>query len=182
MKKLLYLCVAVLSLAFASCEKDEVGGTATQALAGEWYVTVDAVDANGNTIEGGKDFFGLGKFLLNTYNTAANESDKMWIDDNNNFWGYKVRMASDINNLTFTTGGEVTNAIASKKNDGTIYYCNVNVENGKVLPGAGLTPHGTAADSIVFYVSFDDDPYPARYGYSKYKVSGIRYTGLTLDD
>ena len=182
MKKLLYLCVAVLSLAFASCTKDEVGGTATQALAGEWYVTVDAVDANGNTIEGGKDFFGLGKFLLNTYNTAANESDKMWIDDNNNFWGFKVRMTSDINNLTFTTGGEVTNDNASARDDGSSYYCNVNVENGKVLPGAGLTPHGTAADSIVFYVSFDDDAYSARYGYSKYKVSGIRYTGLTLDD
>lgn len=151
MKKLLYLCVAVLSLAFASCEKDEVGGTATQALAGEWYVTVDAVDANGNTIDGGEDIFGLGKFLLNTYNTAANESDKMWIDDNNNFWGFKVRMTSDINNLSFTTGGEVTNANATAQEDGSSYYCKVNVENGKVLPGAGLTltaPPPTASCSM----------------------------------
>ncbi len=174
--------MAVLSLAFASCEKDEVGGTATQALAGEWYVTADAVDANGNTIEGGKDIFGVGKFLLNTYNTAANESDKMWIDDNSNFWSFKVRMTSDVNNLTFTTGGEVANTIVTKRKDGSTYYCNVNVENGKVLPGAGLTPHGTPADSIVFYVSFDDDAYPAAYGYAKYKISGIRYTGLVEDD
>lgn len=48
MKKLIYLCMAILCMTFASCEKDEVGGTATQALAGEWYVTVDAVDANNN--------------------------------------------------------------------------------------------------------------------------------------
>ena len=40
--------MAILCMTFASCEKDEVGGTATQALAGEWYVTVDAVDANNN--------------------------------------------------------------------------------------------------------------------------------------
>ena len=35
MKKLIYLCMAILCMTFASCEKDEVGGTATQALAGE---------------------------------------------------------------------------------------------------------------------------------------------------
>lgn len=180
MKKLLYLCVAVLALTFASCEKDEVGGTATQALAGEWYVTVDAVDASGNTVL--EDPFGLGKFLFNTYNTAANVSNQMWIDDNNNFWGFKVKATSDANNLSFTTGGEVTNANATANEDGSSYYCKVNVEGGKVLPGAGLTPHGTAADSIVFYVSFDDDAYPSIYGYAKYKVSGIRYTGLVQDD
>lgn len=41
---------------------------------------------------------------------------------------------------------------------------------------------GTAADYIEFYVSFNDDDYPATYGYAKYKVSGFRYTGLASDD
>lgn len=182
MKKIIYLFIAVLSMTFASCSKDEVGGTATQALAGEWYVTVDAVDANGKTIEGGEDIYGLGKFLLNTYNTAENVSSQMWIDDNRNFWSFKVKMASDVNNLSFTTNGDVVNTISSEDSAGKAYNCKVNVEGGKVLPGAGLTPHGTAADSIVFYVSFDDDPNPAKYGYAKYKISGIRYTGLTQDD
>ncbi len=176
MKKLLYLCIAVLSMAFVSCEKDEIGGTATESLAGEWYVTVDAVDNQGNTVY--EDIYGLGKFLMNTYNTSANVANQMWVDDKGNFWGFKVKAASDVQNLTFTTNGEVTNT--TKSEDGS--YCKVNIEGGKVLPKAGLTPHGTAADSIVFYVSFDDDPYPASYGYSKYKVSGIRYTGLTQDD
>lgn len=172
--------MVVLCMSFVSCEKDEIGGTATQALAGEWYVTVDAVDANGNTVA--EDFFGLGKFLLNTYNTAANVDNQMWIDDNGNFWGFKVKMASDIKNLSFTTNGEVVNTKASDDGEGGTYNCKVNVEGGKVLPKAGLTPHGTPADSIVFYVSFDDDAYPAKYGYAKYKVSGIRYSGLTQDD
>lgn len=173
MKKILYLCLAVLSMTFASCGKDEIGGTATQALAGEWYVTADAVDADGNVIEGGEDMLGVGKFLLNTYNTAANVDNEMWINDNGNFWNFRLKIASDVKNLTFTSNGEATN---------NAYDCKVNIEGGKILPGAGRTPHGTPADSIVFYVSFDDDPYPAQYGYAKYKISGIRYSGLTQDD
>ena len=168
--------MAVLCMAFASCEKDEVGGTATQALAGEWYVTVDAVDENGKTVY--EDIYGLGKVLMNTYNTAANVGTEMWLDDNSNFWDFKIKVASDVNNLTFASNGAVTNT--KLNDDGSA--CKVTIEGGKVLPKAGLTPHGTPADSIVFYASFDDDTYPAKYGFAKYKISGIRYSGLTQDD
>jgi hypothetical protein len=58
----------------------------------------------------------------------------------------------------------------------------VTISGGKILPKAATNPHGTAADSIVFYVSFSDDEYPDLYGYAKYKISGYRYTGLTSDD
>ena len=180
MKKFIYLCIAILSMTFASCEKDEVGGTATQALAGEWYVTADACDANGNVIEGGEDLFGVGKFLLNTYNTADNSSDKIWINDNGNFWNFRLKLAADINNLSFSSNGAVANTALNQ--DGSVYDDQVTIEGGKILPKAGLTPHGTPADSIVFYVSFSDDEYPAAYGYAKYKISGIRYSGLTQDD
>ena len=48
MKKLIYFaCMLVGLFMMTSCEKDEIGGTATQSLAGEWYVVADAVDANG---------------------------------------------------------------------------------------------------------------------------------------
>lgn len=180
MKKLVYMCMALLTFMVASCEKDEIGGTATEALAGEWYVTVDAVDASGATVY--EDFFGLGKFMLNTYNTAANTSDQLWINDKGNFWNFAVKSTCDVNALTFTTNGEVTNTIASEDEDGNTYNCKVNIEGGKIMYGAATNPHGTAADSIVFYVSFDDDAYPEYYGYAKYKVSGYRYTGLASDD
>ena len=90
-----------VSMVFTSCEKDEIGGTATEALAGEWYVTVDAVDASGNVV--GEDFFGLGRVMMNTYNTAANNANEIWVDDCGNFWEFKVKASADINILTFQT-------------------------------------------------------------------------------
>ena len=68
MKKVVYLLIMAAGLALASCEKDEVGNTATKALAGEWYVTVDGVDASGAVLY--EDVFGLGHTMLYTYNTC----------------------------------------------------------------------------------------------------------------
>lgn len=164
------MCAGLL---LVSCEKDEVGGTATEALAGEWYVTVDAVDANGNVVWSDDDLFGMGNIFLYTYNTAANIPTEMYVDDMGYFWEYKVRVKCDVNSLTFETNGSAANEY---------YDCGVTIDGGKILPGAATTPHGTPADSIVFYVSFSDDTYPAAYGYAKYRVSGYRYTGLAEDD
>lgn len=166
-KHIIGLLFSLLVFVLAGCEKDEIGGTATEALAGEWYVTVDAADESGNVFA--EDYYGMGKIHMNTYNTAANVPTEMYVDDIGNFWYFKVRVQSDINALTFATNG----AVANESYEG----CDVTIDGGKVLPGAGITPHGTPADSIVFYVAFsDDDPG------IKYKVSGIRYTGLAQDD
>jgi hypothetical protein len=48
---------------------------------------------------------------------------------------------------------------------------------GKVLYDQATTPGGMPADSIVFYISFDDGDY-----YENYRVSGFRYTGLANDE
>ena len=173
MKKAIYLLMLVVSMVFTSCEKEEIGGTATEALAGEWYVRLDCVDANGSVVYTGEEFFGVGRFLLNTYNTAANNANEIWVDDNGNFWEFKVKASSDINNLTFQTNGAAANHY---------YDCNVTIEGGKITLNGATNPHGTAADAIEFYVSFDDDTYPAKYGYAKYKISGYRYTGLVEDE
>jgi hypothetical protein len=172
MKKTIYLLMGLAGLLFTSCEKDEIGGTATESMAGEWYVTADAVDDAGNVVY--EDLFGLGNFMLNTYNTASNASDKLYVDDRGNFWEFKLRVNCDLNSLTFQSNG----GVANEAYDG----CDVTITDGKILPKAATNPHGTAADSIVFYVSFSDDEYPDAYGYAKYKISGYRYTGLTSDD
>ena len=60
MKKTLYsilMLVGVL-VAFTSCEKEEIGNTATVETAGQWYVDIDAVDENGDPIDGGSHYFG----------------------------------------------------------------------------------------------------------------------------
>lgn len=170
MKKAIYLLMMCAGVLLASCEKEEIGGTATRALAGEWNVTVDGVDASGTVLY--EDVFGLGHQVINTYNTAANIPSEIYMDDLGNIWEFKVRMKSDINALTFSTEGAVSNES---------YESKVTIEGGKILLGAATTPHGTPADSIVCYVTFSDDE-NAPEAYAKLKISGYRYTGLASDE
>lgn len=168
MKKIIYLFIAAAGLFLASCKKDEVGGTATQKMAGDWFVTVDAVDNNFNVTA--KDAFGLGSTVqLLTYNTASN-TDSIWINDMKNTWQFKVKLPVDLSKSTFGTATDILNNY-------TYDSKGVKVTGGKVLLGAAHTPSGMPADSIVFYVGFGDDS-PA---FSWYKVSGYRRTGFTAD-
>ena len=93
MNKHIIWLFTLLVFVLAGCEKDEIGNTATEALAGEWKVTVDAVDEGGNVIA--EDFNGIGHILMNTYNTAANTPTEMYVDDIGHFWEDKVRVKSD---------------------------------------------------------------------------------------
>jgi len=172
MKKILFLLFAA-GLMLTSCEKEKAGGTATEKTAGQWYVTVTAVDEAGETVYEDEDLFGLGHFVLLTYNTNSNVNTEMWVDDDENFWEFKVKVDLDYNAGTFSTKDFVENQT---------YESGVKISDGKILFGAATTPSGSPADSIVFYVDFDDDPYPSAYGYANYKISGFRYTGLAGDD
>lgn len=170
-KTFLYMAILVSSiLFFTSCQKDEIGGTATQDMAGEWYVTAAAVDASGNVVD--PDFFGLGHFHLDTYNTSSNSKTEMWIDDNGNFWEFKNKINVDLKAMTFQ-------AIDAQN---VSYDSKVTITNGKILLGAATTPSGMPADSIVFNVTFNDDTYPADYNFDSYRVAGFRYTGFTKDN
>ena len=174
MKKIfLYTVLLISGLVFiTSCEKDEIGGTATEKMAGEWYVTVIAVDADGNTVYSDDELFGIGHFHLDTYNTSSNSMSELWVNDNGNFWDFKVKANIDLNALTFQATDAQNEAYDSK----------VTITNGKILYDAATTPSGMPADSIVFNVNFNDDTYPADYGFDSYKVSGFRYTGFTGDE
>lgn len=175
MKKIVYFIAAVcVSVLFASCDKEEPGGTATENTAGDWYVTADAIDDNGDVVI---PDFNKGRFHVLTYNTAANTPTEMIVEDQGNFWDFKVRVAVDQNARSFfTTTTENNNMVAGYED------INVTISGGKILPKAGHQKNGSPADSIVFYVSFSDDTNPARYGYTNYKVSGVRYSGLKEND
>src|SRR5690606_41731596 len=134
MKKILIFsmsCVAA-ALFYTSCKKEKIGGTAGQKMAGEWYVTVVAVDAEGNVVFEDDELFGIGNFHLDTYNTSANDPNQMWIDDNGNFWETKGRISVDQNALTFS-GTDVQNEY---------YDSQFSISNGKILLGAATTPSG----------------------------------------
>ena len=181
MKKIVYLFAAVLL--FASCEKEEIGGTATEAMAGQWTVHVDAVDENGDVVFTGEEIFGIGEFLLLTYNTSANTADTIFVDDMENFWNFKVKVPCSISSKTFDTGDYA---------DNYKYESGVKMTEGKILSKAATPPSGMPADSIMFYVEFDDDlsevepdvfEYtPTAYGFAKYRVAGYRYTGFEGDE
>lgn len=155
-----------------SCEKETPGGTATESLAGEWYVTVVAVDENDGVLYEDEDLYGIGHFLLDTYNTSSNSDTEMWIDDNTNFWEFKTKIKVDLATQTF----QATDA------QNEYYDCKVTISNGKILYGAATTPSKMPADSIVFNVTFnDDDNVEAGYWHA-YRISGYRYTGFKNDD
>lgn len=174
MKKILiYTVVLVVSLFFTvSCEKEEIGGTATEEMAGEWYVTVVAVDADGNVVFEDDDLFGIGNFHLDTYNTSSNSPTEMWVDDHGNFWDFKVKAIADLGTKNFQ-GTDLQNEY---------YDVLVNISDGEIIYDAATTPGGMPADSIMFNVTFGDDTYPEDFGFDTYRVAGYRYTGLTNDD
>lgn len=166
-KTIKYVFAAIVALAMSSCDKEDIGSTATVNVAGEWMVTIDAADAAGNIVY--EDFFGLGNVLFITYNTAANRADEMVVDDLGSFWTFQVKVACDAKERTFGSSSWL---------DNMAYDSKVMVTDGVVVPNGTLSPSGTPVDAICFNVSFDDDEYPADYGFDHYVVSGYRRTGL----
>ncbi|MBQ3752400.1 MAG: hypothetical protein II864_02510 [Prevotella sp.] len=251
MKKVLYLAALIICAGMTSCEKDEIGGTATESMAGKWYCVVDAVDDSGNPITSGEDYFGEGRTILLTYNTAGNSASEMWVDNlgignfsaaykdyflqyidildgdvnaakdkyHNGFeevgmpgfptYTIKTKVSVDQNALTFKSSesenfgegyqwwtkkakldqnGDTVWADAEKKEAEMIDVL-LNEEKampvtieGKILKGAGKQNNGSPADSIVFFVTYKGDPWYPVDGYTRYKVSGIRYSGLEEND
>ena len=170
MKKLFYyISVAALVLFAASCEKEEIGGTAVEALSGEWVVYIDGVDASGNVTE--EDPFGVGASMVWTYNTSENKDNEMFVDDQGWFWEYQVKVNCDINAMTFSVSGAED------------YYNGISIDitDGKVVEKGTVTPSGTPADAIEFCIVFSDDDYVGEY-WDKLWVHGYRYTGLAADE
>jgi len=166
MKKYIYLFVIVFAISFQSCEKYEPGGTAVQDLAGDWWVTYEYESSPGVWEDAG-----VGHVTLTTYNTAANKSTEMWVNDNGEFWNFKSVVKVDYAVKTFMTTDSVSTNSTSSPDEKVLFT------NGKILKGAATTPSGTPADSIVFYVAFNDDSTP-----TVYKVAGFRKTGFSEDD
>jgi len=181
MKKLFFAICALATLTFASCEKEPIGGTATEKMAGQWYVQVDGYDTTGDSVVI-EDFNG-GRVLLLTYNTAANEPNKLFINDQAGFWDFIVRVDCDLNKMTFGSPDSLQNES---------YDCKVSLTNGKIVLGGTKTPSGQVADYIQFDINFDDDDlasygmpgvsYGDYYGFDVYRVSGWRYTGFANDE
>lgn len=205
MKKIfLYAVVLVSSFFFiTSCEKDEIGGTATEEMAGQWYVQYDHHLY-------GPDPFGVGSTALYTYNTASDNGGEIWLTDDDNFWEYKVRIPVNQETVTFGSGQIIDNIattlpidtipVASgedylitpdtiKTVDGEadslliLYrYLQARVENGKIIPDAVELSSGVMADSIYFELWFEDLAESTEITNDTLFVSGYRKTGFVEDE
>lgn len=174
MKKVLYFMTLILAVMLTSCSKEEIGGTATQQAAGDWYVTVVACDANDNVVFEDDELFGMGKWHCLTYNTAANDPTKMIISDQGNFRDYMVVVNVDLASMTFSTpNGDFAQNLS--------YDCKVKVTNGKIVLGGGKQVNGSVADYIEYNITFSNDDNAPAY-YDHLKVTGVRYSGLADND
>jgi hypothetical protein len=190
----LALMTIALSFGFVSCDvetNEEPGGTNVQNMAGRWTVSVSQVDENGNVVFEPEDLFGVVDVDLFTFNTSANSSTEMWIDDDGNFWSFKFKMPINYSAGTFSATDvlynddmrEIAELIAAgqtptDKNGNPLTAETATITDGKILYGQGHNIHGMPTDSISFYITFSDDPYGAQFGYAKHHVAGTRYSGF----
>ena len=169
-KKYFVAALATCCLFLTGCEDEtDPGGTAVEKMAGDWWVTVDIIE-NGEIIKNPYINYGIEYFEIYTYNTAANKSTEMWIDDYGNFWMFKLKVDVNYDNRTFSTSGFTDNEDLAFKSF---------ITDGKILEGAATTPSGMPADSIVFFIRFDDD---GEDGECIHRISGFRRTGFPADD
>lgn len=164
----MFLVALVGMFTFVSCDPgtdEKAGGTAVEKMAGRWVVTVDAVDEDGNVID--ENLLGK-KIDLNTYNTAANDADKMWLDDAA-FYGVKMKV-----NVTDYNAGKFEATPNTSYNPSDDEAGNVEFLKGQVLYGQGKNIHGAPVDSICYTVKFSDDDNALIY-----RISGKRYSGFT---
>jgi hypothetical protein len=187
MKKYISMLMAACAVVLCSCDpetNEEAGGTAVEKMAGTWTVTFEQSVDEYYAIAYGEedpnldsktaeqldalewaDVYNVGKVTVLTFNTAANDADKMWIQDDE-FWGTQVKCDVDYAARTFQA-----------KDVEPYEGCTMNIIGGKVLEKAATTPRGVAADSIVAYIKYSDDG----NGFTYMKMSGYRYTGYEAD-
>lgn len=162
MKKI--VSVFILSaLILTSCQKEEVaGGTAMEAMAGEWYVTASR----------GSDSY---EAHFYTYNTAGNSGSEMWLDDLESFWQTKGKVSVDLASMTFSTSAPAQNEY---------YDMTFGVANGKILKGAAKGPgSNTPTDSIYFELTFSDDvDEDGEQITTPWIISGFKRTGFLEDE
>lgn len=160
--KTIILSVFVQAFLLVSCDrvgngKEDVGGTSTQDMAGDWYVTTSV----------GKSVV-LGYKKITTYNTSVNDGKEMWVDDLKNIWWFKVKSPINYSAKTFS-GSKLHSSIEG-------YDVDVNITNGKIIPNAAKTSGGNKSDSISFDAEFSDDPGTI------YHIGGYKRTGFAEDE
>lgn len=157
MKKYLIYMLAFVSIILTSCDtKEDYEQINSQVVdaSGEWWIKFSKTD------------YETGYLKVLTFNTADDVATEMWIWDKGNWKGIKFKCPVDVSNLTF--GGS---SLANLNSDVTI-----EILNGKIEKGVGLSTSGVVTDKISFEIKFSDEPGVV------YQAVGTRKTGFVEDE
>jgi len=151
--------IAFIAMTFAlltvvtACEEDgygdyDAGGGATEALNGEWYITISD-EASGDV------------YVEHAYHKLYDSNDTLMISDRvpgadamstdpSDFtgWMLETKLQSDVKNLTFSSSNSDNIA------DGSL----VTITEGKIIKNGGRSTSGVVVDSIYFKAVFDYEP------------------------
>jgi hypothetical protein len=147
-----YILITALIFIFASCQKMKYDKQYSWSypVSGDWTITVDD----------GTDKYG--PIPMKIYNTSFGQ-DSIWIDDDGNFWPFKVKAAVDMKARVFTT----TN---------TISYPNTNTEDFVTITKGSIVK----TDSVYFEAVFASDPTTTYKMYGHRRVSYEEYNNMDL--
>jgi hypothetical protein len=160
MKNILILILVLGATCMWACSKDlpDAGGTTTEALSNEWWVT-----DNGSKVR-----------KISTYNTSSNP-DSMWISmsakrDPLTLRGdtFQIKVKVDPASLTFS--------VQNAKNFLKYTINSVNITNGKVIPKGGTSKTGNITDSIYMEAEYSSDPGV------KHILTGVARSRFEADD
>ena len=148
--KIKYILIIALVFIFASCQKMKYDKEYNWAypVSGDWTIKAEY----GATIDG--------PFSIKTFNSSFGQ-DSIWIDDNHNYWPFKVKAAVNMKTLTFST----TNYVSYP---GTATEDVVTITNAQIIK----------TDSIYFEAQFASDPGTVYKMYGHRKTSYEEYNGL----
>lgn len=118
-----------------ACSKDlpDAGGTATEALSNEWWVT-----DNGSTVR-----------KISTFNTSSSQ-DSMWVSMTKAPDTFLVKVKVDPASLTFS--------VQNSKNVNGKRINTVSITNGKILLNGGKSQTGNITDSIYLEAEYSNAP------------------------
>lgn len=153
----------IFTAILASCNDDDkgfadfdAGGTATEALAGEWFVR--EYSQSGEVLSG--------YFKVSTFNTSANSASEIWLQDDGTI-DFQSKVDANVADLSFSVV-EAENIFDDTDN--------VTVADGKIIKSGGLASvTRTVVDSISFIYSSTTVTDPLI-------VSGHRRTGFQVDE
>jgi len=172
-KLLSFVFVLVAIIGFSSCEKFEPGGTAVEAMCGEWVAHCVDFDYD---------------FVMKTSNTANNDADKILVTDRTtagtgtSFWGFTVRANCDLIAKTFSCTNVDNEYWTEVSGVYRPYNIKISIRNGKITEKAVELPSGVMADKIELQIWFEDiveEGLPADYFCT---IVGYRTSGFFEDD